>query len=44
MSATLLVGRDTQVDQLDRQLDSALHGQAVSFFIATEPGGRIGVT
>ena len=38
MSATLLVGRDTQVDQLDRQLERALHGQAVTCFITGEPG------
>jgi tetratricopeptide (TPR) repeat protein len=38
MSATLLVGRDTQVDQLDRQLERALRGQAVTCFITGEPG------
>ena len=38
MSATLLVGRDTQVDHLDRQLERALHGQAVTCFITGEPG------
>ena len=38
MSATLLVGRDAQVDQLDRQLERALHGQSVTCFITGEPG------
>ena len=38
MTATPVVGREAQLDQLDRQLERALHGQSATCFVTGEPG------
>ena len=38
MTATPVVGREAELDQLDRQLERALHGQSATCFVTGEPG------
>ena len=38
MTATPIVGREVELDQLDRQLKRALDGQTTNCFVTGEPG------